>query len=276
MGKSAPHVTAVVRGTEATVYARGMGGPKDTLGAFRERAQKMLTADHFTALGLPKTASPADVQKAFIEAVKTWHPDRVPAELAELKPLVIQVFGRLEAARGTLSDTGKRLRYIDELAKPASPATEADRSAAEATFEFKKAEAFLKRNDAATAEPHLRRAVQLAPNNAEYRSALAWLQVKPTSTRPELVNVLAELDRALTLDKTNKRALFYRAQLRKRLDLVKEAYADFLRVTELDPANIDAQREVRLYKMREEKEPSNPPSSGTRDTGGFLRKLFKK
>ncbi|HVH41579.1 MAG TPA: DnaJ domain-containing protein [Labilithrix sp.] len=257
------------------------GDRNQQLKAFRERAQKILSLDHFAALGVPRTASPDDVQKAFVEAVKTWHPDRVPAGLGEVKPLVAQVFGRLDAARGVLTDPARRLRYIEELDKPAKRASATDVSAAEAGLEFKKAEAFLKRNDTATAEQHLRRAVQLAPGNAEYQALLAWVQVKDTSTPAELERIVADLDRVITLDSAAKRAFFFRGQLRKRLNLAKEAYADFVRASELDPSNIDAQREVRLYKMRHERgaaataaKSSPPPSS--EGVGGFFRKLFKR
>lgn len=253
---------------------------KHDLAVFRERAEKMLTLDHFGMLGVPRTAAPAEVQKAFIDAVKTWHPDRLPPQLAELKPLVMQVFARLEKARSTLADTGLRHKYVGDLAKPRRTLDPADIATAEAEFEFKKAEAFLKRNDMATAEGHLRRAAELAPKNAEYRATLAWISVKPTSTRSELEVVLRELDQVVAKD-GSKRALLYRAQVRKRLDMAKEAYGDFLRVTELDPSNIDAQREVRLYRMRQEKgASSDPPNSGTRSNddgvGGFFKKLFKR
>jgi curved DNA-binding protein CbpA len=257
-----------------------MSGERDReRDAFRERAKKLLTLDHFSALGIPRTASPAEVQKAFLEAAKTWHPDRVPSDFAELKPLVMQVFGRLDAARATLSDTTRRARYLEEIEKPSTPAKAADVAAAEASFEFKKAEALLKRNDIATAERHLRRATELAPKNADYRATLVWVKVTPTSTPPELEAVLAELDRVVAQDANNKRALFYRAQVRKRVGRAKEAHADFLRVSELDPSNIDAQREVRLFNMRKERsgetgknEKQGPPTG----EGGFLKKLFKR
>ncbi len=245
----------------------------------RERAQQLLAQDHFAALGVTRTATPEEVQKAFFEAVKAWHPDRVPQGLEELRPLFAQVFGRLDVARGTLTDPTRRVRYVEELAKPLRRALPADTAAAEAGVELKKAEALLKKNDAQAAERHLRRAVQLAPALVDAQALLTWLQAKPTSSVEELQKLVAALDALIAGDDSSARARFFRGQLRKRLGRDAEANADFVRASELDPSHIDAQREVRLYRMRAAKS-AGPAKSGDGPAGegafGFFRKLFKR
>ena len=231
------------------------------------------------ALGLSRASTPDEVHKAFVEAVKIWHPDRVPAGLEELGPLFAQVFGRLDVARATLIDAARRARYIEEISGPA-PGTRkpiGDLNAAEAGLELKKAEVLFKKNDLAQAERHLRRAVQLAPGNVTAQTLLVWLQVKPTSQRDDLTRLVGELDRLINLDAKAERALFFRGQLRKRLGLEKEAYADFVRASELDPANIDAQRELRIYKMRHGDKPTKSDKPEKPEaSGGFFQKLFKR
>ncbi len=250
--------------------------------ALRETAQKLLALDYFAALGVTQTASADDVKKAFIEIAKTWHPDRVPPDVGDLKPLFGKVFARLELARATVSDPTRRARYIEELAKPAG-ASAAELSSAEATLEFRKAEGLLKKNDATQAEVHLRRAVQLAPMNVEYQVLLVWLQAKPDSAAARLRELVADLDRLVDRDPKSERAYFYRAQIKKRLALTKEAFADFSQAATLNPNNVDAVREVRIYKMRQEK--SGPAAEPKKDAGaasneggvgGFFRKLFKR
>jgi len=239
--------------------------------ALRESAQKVLAADHFAALGVARTASPEAVKTAFLEAAKAWHPDRVPQGLEEVSPLFAKVFARLELARATLSDPSRRARYIEELAKPATAATAGDVSSAEAKLEFMKAEALLKKNDAAGAETHLRRAVHLAPSNVEYQVLLVWLQAKPDVPLARLRELVADLDRLIAREATSERAFFYRGHLRKRLDLVKEAHADFVRAAALNPSNVDAAREIRIFKMRQEKAPAPEAAQG-----GFFKRLFKR
>jgi len=258
-----------------------MAGGSDTKAKeLREGAQKMLALDYFAALGVTRTATAEEVRKAFIEAAKLWHPDRVPQGLDEIKPLYSKAFTRLELARATVSDPTRRARYIEELAKPQT-ATAGDISLAEGTLEFRKAEGLLKKNDTAQAEVHLRRAVQIAPSNVEYHVLLVWVQAKPDTSLERIRELAAELDRLIARDDGLERAYFYRGQLRKRLDLMKEAHADFTRAVALNPNNVDAAREVRIYKMRQDRaEPSKPSKTEAAaegdGVGGFFRKLFKR
>jgi curved DNA-binding protein CbpA len=235
----------------------------------RDTAQKLLALDYFAALGLKPTASADEVKRAFIEAVKVWHPDRVPSGLEDVRPLFTKVFARLELARATVSDPGRRGAYIQELANKPSLS---EQSAAEATLEFQKAEGLLKKHDVAQAEHHARRAVHLSPTNIEYQALLIWVQVKPDSSIARLRELLGELDRLIVKSQGSERAYFYRANVRKRLDMVKESIADFTRAADLNPHNVDAAREVRLFRMRKE-QAEGPEASGV---GGFFKKLWKR
>lgn len=244
----------------------------------RDSAHKLLALDHFAALGVSRTATPDEVKKAFIESVKAWHPDRVPQGLDEVRPLFAKVFARLELARSTISDPAQRAHYVAELAKPETAASPQDISSAEAGLELRKAEGMLKKNDAVSAERHLRRAVQLAPNNVECQVLLVSLQAKPDSTVERLRELVADLDRLIARDPESKRGYFFRGLLHKRLDQTKKAMADFARAAELDPHNVDAAREVRIHKMREERAaPAKAAAAGSDEgVGGFFRKLFKR
>jgi curved DNA-binding protein CbpA len=251
----------------------------------RERALALLAKDYFGALDISRSATPEEVKKAFFEAAKTWHPDRAPSGSEELKRLYAKVFARLDLARSTLVDGAQRARYIDGLEKAIAMA--ADATLAEAALELKKSDAMLKKNDRLQAAQHLERAVKLAPANVEYKAALISLQVKPSSTREELKLALTTLDELIARDDSCERALVTRGQVRKRLDMHKEAFADFNRVSTLNPNNIDAAREVRLFKMRNESPQQKAErqkeevkeaegSGGGGGVGGFFKKLFKR
>ena len=240
------------------------------------RAQKLLALDHFAALGVSRTATPDEVKKAFIDAVKSWHPDRVPQGLDEVRPLFAKVFARLELARSTVTDPARRAQYIEDLAKPDAAASAQDISSAEAGLELRKAEGMLKKNDTVAAERHLRRAVQLAPGNVECQVLLVWLQAKPDCTVDRLRGLVVDLDRLIARDPESKRAYFFRGMLQKRLDETKKAMADFTKAMELDPQNVDAAREVRLYRMRQEKAEPTKAAADSDGVGGFFRKLFKR
>jgi len=83
-----------------------------------------------------------------------------------------------------------------------------------------------------------------------------------------------------------ERALFYRGMLLKRSGRSDRAIRDFKLAAELNPKNIDAVREVRLYAMRHRGKTGAPPSSPRKGQsvapkdggggGGLFGKFFKK
>jgi curved DNA-binding protein CbpA len=243
----------------------------------RDRGQRLLKADHFEALGLARTSGPSDVEKAFVEAAKIWHPDRLPKGLDDLGSLIGEVYGRIDLARTVLSDPGRRARYLEELARPANAV---QISTAEAALDFRKAEVLLKKNDLVAAEAHIRRAVKLAPTNPDYGAVLVSIIAKPDASPERLRELVRDLDRLLAGERPSERALFVRGQLRKRLGLVDEAVKDFARAAELNPNNIDAAREVRVHRMRQERSPdrggARPTEPAEGGPFGFLKKLFKR
>lgn len=252
--------------------------PQKRLGELTAEGERLLGVDYFVALGVARTASVEEIKNAFIEAAKKWHPDRVPDGAEALRPLFMKVFGRLDMARATLSDHTRRARYVEELSKPQVAATTGDVAAAEAALEFKKAEVLFKRNENAAAEIHLRRAAQLAPSNVDYQAILIAMKATPAMSADGLRAILMDLDRLIARDDKCERAFVERAQIRKRLGLLREANADFVRAADLNPRNVDALREIRLYNFRQEKKATQEgaPKSQKPDVIGFFRRLLKR
>src|SRR4051812_43036427 len=62
--------------------------------------------DYYGTLGVPKTASQAEIRKAFRKLAREWHPDRKPGDKdAERR------FKELNEANAVLSDPAKREKY---------------------------------------------------------------------------------------------------------------------------------------------------------------------
>ena len=62
--------------------------------------------DYYKTLGVPKTATQADIKKAYRKLAREWHPDRKPGDKdAERR------FKELNEANAVLSDAGKREKY---------------------------------------------------------------------------------------------------------------------------------------------------------------------
>jgi len=239
--------------------------------------------NYFEMLGLAAGASIDEVKNAYFQLAKAWHPDRLPAALADSRDACARVFARLSEAHQTLSDPETRTRYA-RLMKEGGDTPEQQQEIANvvsAAVEFQKAEICLKKNDLAQAETLARHAVQLDPVQAEYRALLAWLEaLKPEAQSLEATQVQIEaLAEAIKTNPRCERAYLYRAMLYKRQHRDGLAFKDFQNVVELNPKNIEAQREIRLHDMRGggARRPSPnaaPPPAAAKQ--GLFQKLFKK
>jgi tetratricopeptide (TPR) repeat protein len=256
------------------------------------RARAIDTEDYFTMLALPRDATNQQIQTAFFALAKTWHPDRLPSTLADVKDECSRVFARMSEAHQTLSDNDRRARYMRLLTEGGATPKDQETIAAvvEASTCFQKAEIFMKRGDVVQAELLCRKATKLDPDQADYHALLAWLEaMKPENQNPQETRTrIDRLGEAIARNLRCERAFFYRGQLYKRLNDEGSAVADFRQAAELNPRNVDAQREVRLYTMRASSGATKPktspeasaPAPGAKPdkakSGGFLNRLFKK
>jgi len=274
---------ASIPGTPApgAASAGGLTAEQNALKAkILERADQITAQNYFEMLGLDQAATPEAVQKAFIALAKVWHPDRLPPVLSEVKDACSKVFAHITEAHATLSDPKKRQEYMT-LVKDggATPDDQAKiQTILEASTEFQKAEILMKRNPA---DPkvleHARRAFTLDPEQVEYMALCAWIESqRPESqARDKTLEKIAILDKCIQKNPRCERAYFYRAMLHKRVEDSKKAIADFKIVVDLNPKNLDAAREVRLYRMRGGSKPP-PAEPSSEPKGGLLGKLFKK
>ena len=76
-----------------------------------DRAAAIDSEDFFQLLQVSREANQDLIQASYFALAKAWHPDRVQADLEDVKPLVAKVFARLNEAYQTLSDTTKRNEY---------------------------------------------------------------------------------------------------------------------------------------------------------------------
>jgi curved DNA-binding protein CbpA len=289
-GQSAPEAAA--RRTPTPSPAVAAEAPE--IAAFRSeivaRAERS-DETFYELLGVTRDTPAPDVQSVFLTLAKRWHPDRLPAELADLKALASRVFGRMTEASQALADPLQRREYEQKLRKAGKEADELEQvqRVLRASAAFQRAEVLLKRNNVAAAEAEARQALADAPEEADHIALVAWLD----SQKPDanLLLCVQALDRALAHHPKHIRALWYRGQLYKRLNKVSRAMRDFrFIVEEVDPKHVDAQREIRIYNMRRgDRATSAPPPDGkpsvapaaaekpkSGEGGGFMSKLFKR
>lgn len=248
------------------------------------RANEIDSEDFFTILGVERKAPPDKIQKAYFALAKAWHPDRVPSDLQDLKPQVARVFARLNEAYQTLNDPQKRKDYEAVVAQGGGAADDSEKVAriVDAALEFQKAEILMKKHDLAGAEALAKRAVQADPDQPDYVTLLTWITAQRRGDPPPLKegqttthydDLIRTLDGILKKEPHFERALFYRGMLQKRAGRADKAMRDFRQVAELNPKNIDAVREVRLYEMRKRGKKGGDTGGGE---GGLFGKFFKR
>jgi curved DNA-binding protein CbpA len=251
------------------------------------RYQSIDTEDFFQILGLTRETPADQIRNAYFALAKTWHPDRVPPELAEVKPLVARVFARISDAFQTLNDAAKRKEYLERLGAGGGSHDDDEKIArvVDAAMEFQKAEILLKKNDLAGAELLATSCVRADPEQPEYLALLVWIQaqrrgdppgMREGQTSPHFDDLIRLLDGVLAKEPSYERAIYYRGVLLKRAGRHEKAMRDFKQAVELNPKNLDAVREVRLHDMRKRGQAPAKPDPAGPDGGGLFGKFFKR
>lgn len=240
-----------------------------------DRSNALEEQTYFDMLGVGRSDGPAAVRDAYFEQVKRWHPDRMPTELLPLKPWVERIFQYVTEARDTLSDPEQRGPYVKAVQSGGgTPASERRVTAiVGAAMEFQKVEVFARRKNWGEALATLEQALALNAEEADYYAMRAWLllQKHGADESAPVADMLRDVDHALKLDAECVRGHYTKGLVLKRVGKMREAYAHFQKVTELDPKHIEAAREVRLAEMRARSSTAPPPLDGR---PSFLSKLF--
>lgn len=250
----------------------------------------------YEVLGVAKDASALQVQSAYIDLAKRWHPDRLGPEYQDVKELASRVFSRMSEAREVLGDPTLRREYNVKLRQQGKEAAEQEQvvRVLRAATAFQKAEVFLKRNNLPAAEIEAKQALADDPDQADYLGLVAWIEMQKPNANFE--TLLRMLDRAIALQPNSVRARWYRGQLYKRMGKESRAIQDFRFIVEREPKHVEAQREIRIYTMRRSGpsgpssippggsspsiRPTPPPASPEKGKGegggGLISKLFKR
>ena len=219
--------------------------------AVLRRAEGIDRENYFSMLGVTREASDAEIQAAYYALAKAWHPDRLPAELARVRDLASRVFARMSEAFETLSDPVKRKRYVDVMKGGGGTPEEANKiqEILDAASDFQRGEILWKKNDPA-AEQYILGAYKADPEQADYAALYAMLQLSKRQADAPVDDLIRLCDRAIDSHERCERAYSCRALLRKRIGRLDAAMSDFRAAYEINPKNLDAAREVRLYEMR--------------------------
>ncbi len=212
------------------------------------RAATVEDEDYFEVLGLEDGASVEAVRAAFIRLAKTWHPDRVPADLLPIRDEIAKVFSAMSRAQRVLCDEDARRAHLaTRKSKRPEP-----RSRPEIARELETA---MGRRDFERAVALCQEMIDADPEDAEALAVQAWASIRAgeDATEETLRAALTKIDKAVNLDRTDDQAVYHRGLVHKRLGNVPAAFRDFARALQLNPKHVEAEREVRIFAMRARK-----------------------
>lgn len=224
----------------------------------KNRAREMATEDPWTALGIARGTPLEAARAAYFRLARTWHPDRLPPELAEAREAAHAVLAQLCEAHRTITDLSSASRRRDpSLLTPVRSVTRAEM-------------------DDALVRGDRKRALEIASvlarggvDGPHARAVLAWCDAESGGSVPKAIEALA---RVIAGDPECVRALYYRGKLFLRDGKTELAERDLRKVIRLDPGHGDAQRELRLLAARTSSSEEDPASS----KGSNLRRLFAR
>lgn len=249
--------------------------PPPTAGA-RQRvaeveAEYLLAADYYRVLGVSRDASPATINAAFLGLAKRWHPDKFDPSSGLTAGTVTKVFARVSEAHQVLSSSERRREYDRQVSEDSLEDQEHVQQVLRAASAFQKAEVLVKRSEWEQALEQAKQAHAEDPGQAEYEALFLWLSSRQLdlANAEAITPVLSRLSAAVKKQPNNNRVRLYRARVLEAVGKINEAMREYRTVAEADPTNVEAQRMLRLHRMR---------TSGAEleSSGGLLGRLFKK
>jgi tetratricopeptide (TPR) repeat protein len=242
-----------------------------TLAELEARMREMDGESYFQMLKVAPAATPEEIRAGFAKQMFLYHPDKMPPELRGLSG---RICARLNAAMAALGDEGMRERCRDEaeLQQPSAQPTSQIARARRAAKLFEEAERLVRTGKHQQAERVLQQAVA-DEEHPSYLALLGWCQAESLVMGPTPVGqvnrhydpALRLLQKALRADPDDARARYYFAQVLQRSGRLDAAAKQYKIVTKLQPHNIGAAREVRIYEMRQR---------NAAESGGLFKRFF--
>ncbi len=227
-----------------------------------DRIQAAIDGDYYCVLGVAKDAESSAIQASYIAMAKTIHPDMMGKEgLEEFKDKASELFKFATEAQEVLTHNKKRKSYDSgELVAKGIHGGEATGSEErnrqnKAKIQYQKGSVLLNRKGWADAEAHLREAVELNEEEPRYWRKLGWAifnnsESDKAKRQDEACRCWIQ---ALELNEEDPEAHYYMALYHKSKGDLKKMKNALARTVKLKPRHVEAQRELRLLKMREEK-----------------------
>jgi len=250
---------------EATVEAKPDAPPADPQEEINVLLERASAETHYETLGVSRSASSAEVKRAYYALAKRFHPDRFHRDAnAELRTRIANAFARIAQAYEVLKDASQRAAYDLKLERaPRAPAAEKkapteDRASPPSASSAASPPASPNQSPQYRAEDYFQQglsaqrdgnralasfsfgeAVRLAPRQPRYHASYGRVLAGDPSTRRQAE---AEFKAAIALDERNASYRVMLAELYRDLGMHRRAEGELQRALSIAPQDKDARR----------------------------------
>ena len=230
---------------------------------FAER-DRLKVSSQYQILGVPQTASAADVKAAWLAAAKRFHSDAFSGlDLGSARRIAEDLFTRVNEANSVLSDANRRAEYDVYLDRKAKGLPTDVGAILRAEGMFQRGEILFKSGRWEDAEGQFREAISLNHTEAEFHAFLGMAMFR-RSGKPE--EALPHVQKALEMDPRLQSGTIFLSQIYQTQGEVERAQSLLRKAIERDPDFAEAKDELRRLR-------SQPAEQAK---GGFLSRLLKK
>lgn len=242
-------------------------------------ARVTAASNHFEVLGVPWDAEPEAFRKAHLELAQHLHPDRYADAAQEVQDLATTAFDRIRAAWEVLGAVEARAAYVDRIIHGKKTDEELAMEQVQAYWageaEFKRGLAAFNAGRIVQAHENFRAAVEAVPDELEFRAyyGFSTFMLNHKTDPQQAESGMEMLKEVLERNKEQERKLdtawvllgrIYRERGEDRA--AKRCFVQALRI---NPANPDAQREMRRLGSSDDKGKAN-------EKKGLFSRLFGK
>ena len=230
---------------------------------FAER-DRLKVSSQYQILGVPQTASAADVKAAWLAAAKRFHSDAFSGlDLGSARRIAEDLFTRVNEANSVLSDANRRAEYDVYLDRREKGLPTDVGAILRAEGVFQRGEILFKSGRWEDAEGQFREAISLNHTEAEFHAFLGMAMFR-RSGKPE--EALPHVQKALEMDPRLQSGTIFLSQIYQAQGEVERAQSLLRKAIERDPDFAEAKDELRRLR-------SQPAEQAK---GGFLSRLLKK
>jgi serine/threonine protein kinase/tetratricopeptide (TPR) repeat protein len=238
---------------------------------------KLRDKSPFEVLNVGESASDDEVRGRYMEVVKLYHPDNARSGSApELSDALRQLFVLVQECFASVESSEKREKYrsLRDLGYTGKESEEeVVRRVVEAEVSFKKAKTLVRLRKYEDAVAELRQAVTKKPRDLEFKIHLRHAEYLADRTGDRVQGAQRAAEDILKLLKSSDNELaspfLLLAQLYRVLNQDEAAVKAYKRVLKFDPRNHEAESELRLMNLREQKR----QKKGGLNIGGLLGSL---